>query len=78
MSHGLCQSGMSKKRHAVLRENHLFLKIFPVVGKPARRPDELSTMRVAQNVIDRRENRQNSRRTLDFSYGRKTGTGLVY
>jgi hypothetical protein len=61
---------VSKKRHAALLENRLFLKIFPVVGKPARGPDELSTLGIAQNVIDRRKNCHNSRR--------KTGTGLAY
>ena len=32
MSHGLCQSGVSKKWHTVLPENHLFLKKFGVSG----------------------------------------------
>ena len=63
MSHGLCQPEVSKRRHAALLENHLFLKIFSVVGQPAGEPDELPTIGDAQNVIDRRENCHNSRRT---------------
>jgi hypothetical protein len=78
MSHGLCQPEVSKKRRAALLENHLFLKKFLVVGQPAGGADELSTFGDAQNVIDRRENCHNSRRTPGFSYGRNTGTGLAY
>jgi hypothetical protein len=42
---------VSKKRHTVAREIHLFLREYRGAGIPAMRPDELSTMKLAQNVM---------------------------
>jgi hypothetical protein len=77
MSHGLCQSGVSKKRHPVLSENHLFPKIFSTVEKAARGTDEFSATGVAQNVTDRRENRVDTHRLPDGGRGQDNGLGIL-
>src|SRR5260221_2244224 len=59
-------------------ESHLFLKKYWGVGKSARRPDELSTIGLAQKCHDRRKIRRSSRRTLNTGCGRRPGSGLVY